>query len=134
MTLDEYKGAGIQEGEEALPEEDAAKGHISLSVTSSTNNEYAASEPEVNPEALAQLEGMGFPTIRCKKALLANAGNPDAAVQWLFEHMEDPDIDAPLTTGASTGPPADPGMISMLQDMGFTAAQATRALRETVCS
>jgi ubiquitin carboxyl-terminal hydrolase 5/13 len=74
---------------------------------------------------------MGFPTIRCKKALLANPGNPDAAVQWLFEHMDDPDIDAPLATTSSV-PPADPAMISMLQDMGFTAPQARKALRETV--
>jgi ubiquitin carboxyl-terminal hydrolase 5/13 len=75
---------------------------------------------------------MGFPTIHCKKALLANPGNPDAAVQWLFEHMDDPDIDAPLSTSSSSAPPADPAMISMLQDMGFTAPQATKALRETV--
>lgn len=75
---------------------------------------------------------MGFPTIRCKRALLANAGNPEAAIQWLFEHMDDPDIDAPLTQSSSDAQPADPGMISMLQDMGFTAPQATKALRETV--
>jgi len=91
----------------------------------------SASEPEFNSGDLAQLEGMGFPTIRCKKALLANPGNPDAAVQWLFEHMDDPDIDAPLTK-TSSAPPADPAMVSMLQDMGFTTAQATKALRETV--
>ncbi|KIM24164.1 hypothetical protein M408DRAFT_331920 [Serendipita vermifera MAFF 305830] len=115
LTLDGFKGNGLQEGEDPLPEEDAA----------------AASETEVDSTALAQLEGMGFPTIRCKRALLANGGNPDAAVQWLFEHMEDPDIDAPLTTSASSAPPADPGMVSMLQDMGFTAAQASKALRET---
>ena len=96
------------------------------------NNEASASEPEVNANDLAQLEGMGFPTIRCKKALLANPGNADGAVQWLFEHMDDPDIDAPLTQSSSAAPPVDPGMISMLQDMGFTAPQATKALRETV--
>ena len=37
------------------------------------------------------LEGMGFPTIRCQKALLAT-GNSDAevAMEWLFGHMDDP--------------------------------------------
>ena len=40
---------------------------------------------------MAQLEGMGFPTIRCQKALLAT-GNSDAeaAMNWLFVHTEDP--------------------------------------------
>lgn len=40
---------------------------------------------------MAQLEGMGFPTVRCQKALLAT-GNSDAeaAMNWLFQHMEDP--------------------------------------------
>ena len=40
---------------------------------------------------MSQLEAMGFPTIRCQKALSAT-GNSDAdtAMTWLFEHMEDP--------------------------------------------
>lgn len=82
---------------------------------------------------MAQLEGMGFPIIRCKKALLAHPGDPELATQWLFEHMEDPDIDAPfVTTKAAAPAPVDEGMVSMLQDMGFTSAQAKKALRETV--
>ncbi|KAG8831395.1 hypothetical protein FRC17_003221 [Serendipita sp. 399] len=117
LVLDEYKGSGVQPGEDELPNEENP----------------AAAEPEVNAEDLAQLEGMGFPTVRCKKALLANGGDQNAAVQWLFDHMDDADIDAPLVpSGASTAAaPADPGLIAMLQDMGFTAAQARKALRET---
>lgn len=40
---------------------------------------------------MSQLEAMGFPVVRCQKALLAT-GNSDAemAMTWLFEHMEDP--------------------------------------------
>jgi hypothetical protein len=40
---------------------------------------------------MAYLEEMGFPTVRCQKALLAT-GNADAesAAEWLFAHMEDP--------------------------------------------
>lgn len=47
--------------------------------------------PQFNEAAMAQLEGMGFPTVRCQKALLAT-GNQDAeaAMEWLFAHMEDP--------------------------------------------
>lgn len=102
---------------------------------------------------MAQLEGMGFPTIRCQKALLATGNSdPEAAMEWLFAHMEDPgdvfrllhlissrlthvpDIDAPIQTGggASSGPEPSAEQVSMLADMGFTAAQARKALKETV--
>ncbi len=48
-------------------------------------------EPIYNEEALSMLESMGFPLLRCQKALLAT-GNEDgqAAMEWLFAHMEDP--------------------------------------------
>jgi ubiquitin carboxyl-terminal hydrolase 5/13 len=87
---------------------------------------------------MAQLEGMGFPTVRCQKALLAT-GNSDAeaAMEWLFMHMEDPDIDDPIqvagTGGNTSGPEPSQEQIAMLADMGFSAAQARKALRETVC-
>ncbi len=47
--------------------------------------------PEFNQAALAQLEEMGFPQIRCQKALVATGNSdPEAAMEWLFAHMEDP--------------------------------------------
>lgn len=40
---------------------------------------------------MSQLEAMGFPVLRCQKALLATGNSdPEAAMNWLFEHMEDP--------------------------------------------
>jgi len=51
----------------------------------------SASLPQFNEAAMVQLEGMGFPTIRCHKALLATGNSdPEAAMEWLFAHMEDP--------------------------------------------
>jgi UBA/TS-N domain len=52
----------------------------------------AGSLPTFDPGAMAQLEGMGFPIIRCQKALLAtgNGSNAEIAMEWLFAHMEDP--------------------------------------------
>ena len=86
---------------------------------------------------MAQLEGMGFPTVRCQKALLAT-GNADAeaAMEWLFAHMDDPDIDAPLDVGGAGaggggGEPAAE-QVAMLADMGFSEKQARKALKETV--
>jgi len=111
----QHLGRGLQPGEEELPNE--APGGPSV--------------PQVNEGAMAQLEGMGFPTIRCQKALLATGNSDaDAAMEWLFAHMEDPDIDAPIqASGKSPEPSAD--QVSMLADMGFTSAQARKALRET---
>ncbi|TFK33774.1 ubiquitinyl hydrolase [Crucibulum laeve] len=117
---EEHLGHGVQPGEEELPNESAA----------------ASSLPQFNEAAMAQLEGMGFPTIRCQKALLATGNSdPEAAMEWLFGHMEDPDIDSPIQTpaAASGGGAHEPGpeQVSMLADMGFTPAQARKALRET---
>ena len=51
----------------------------------------SSSLPQFNESAMTQLEGMGFPTIRCQKALLATGNSdPEAAMEWLFAHMEDP--------------------------------------------
>jgi uncharacterized UBP type Zn finger protein len=49
------------------------------------------SGPDVDAAAVSQLEAMGFPTVRCQKALLATGNSgADMAMTWLFEHMEDP--------------------------------------------
>ncbi|CAO3591367.1 unnamed protein product [Absidia cylindrospora] len=118
ISLDKYLGHGKQENEELLPEDEVP-------------------EPPFDDAALEQLMAMGFGVNRCKRALY-NTGNNGAevAMNWLFEHMEDSDIDAPLeTTAASTAAAssndASPEQISTLCEMGFTPAQAKKALRET---
>ncbi|KAF9445641.1 ubiquitinyl hydrolase [Macrolepiota fuliginosa MF-IS2] len=119
---EKHLGKGLQPGEEEL-------------------RDAPPEAPQFDAEAMAMLEGMGFPTIRCQKALLAT-GNQGAevAMEWLFEHMEDPDIDEPIRVpagggaggaGAKQKPEPSAEMVSMLADMGFTSAQAKKALRET---
>ncbi|KZZ88168.1 ubiquitin carboxyl-terminal hydrolase 14 [Moelleriella libera RCEF 2490] len=121
FLLDKYISAGLQVSEEQLLDEPAVQ------------------EPAFVPdaEAMVQLEGMGFPRNRCEKALHAT-GNTDAnaAMEWLFGHMDDPDIDAPLDLGGqalcdTAGNVADPEKIEMLGAMGFGAPQAKKALKET---
>ncbi|KZT00902.1 ubiquitin carboxyl-terminal hydrolase 14 [Laetiporus sulphureus 93-53] len=118
LQLDEYLGRGLQSGEIELPEDQTA----------------APGLPQFNEAAMAQLEAMGFPAIRCQKALLAT-GNNDAetAMEWLFAHMEDPDIDSPIQVSSAGGSASEPSQeqINVLSDMGFTHAQARKALRET---
>ncbi|KAK0556594.1 ubiquitin C-terminal hydrolase Ubp14 [Tilletia horrida] len=119
LQLDKYIGRGKQEDEEELPEDE--------------QQQEAAAAPTINEEALASLLSFGFPEIRCKRALLAtgNAANPEIALNWLMEHMEDPDIDAPLREagGASASVAEAAPDTSALEDMGFSRNQATKALR-----
>lgn len=120
--LDAYKSAGLQDSEELLPEDAVTGG-----VPAFTPNEIA----------LGQLEGMGFPRVRCEKALHAT-GNSDAdtAMNWLFAHMEDADIDAPLDLGGASDSSRATGIINpesieTLGAMGISAPQARKALKET---
>ena len=93
FELDTYLSKGLQPGETLLPDDSIVA---------------AAPAFTVNEAAMAQLEAMGFPRARCERALY-NTGNTDAdaAMNWLFSHMEDPDIDEPLVIPA--GKPADSG-------------------------
>ncbi|WWC91273.1 uncharacterized protein L201_006216 [Kwoniella dendrophila CBS 6074] len=120
LNLDTLLSRGLQPGEEEM----------TVKTTTSTS-----SLPEFNATAMSQLEAMGFPTVRCQKALLAT-GNSDAeiAMSWLFEHMEDPDIDSPIQPQAisnAAGPEPSADQIAMISDMGFTTNQARKALRES---
>ncbi|TVY82715.1 Ubiquitin carboxyl-terminal hydrolase [Lachnellula suecica] len=119
FLLDSYKSPGQQPSEELLPEE-----------------ADAGSAPSfvANPQAVEMLEGMGFPRVRCERALHATGNeNGEAAMEWLFAHMEDPDIDEPLNLG---GAPAAAGAvdsekIEMICGMGFAPPVARKALKET---
>ena len=124
FDLSPYLSSGLQSTEEEMPED---------------TNSHTSAQPSFTPNeaAVAQLESMGFPRVRCEKALHAT-GNADAeaAMNWLFSHMEDPDIDEPLNFGNSTNsttPQADPdeaSKIAQLGDMGISVPQARKALRE----
>ncbi|KAF2835609.1 ubiquitin carboxyl-terminal hydrolase 14 [Patellaria atrata CBS 101060] len=121
FSFDAYKSLGLRDEEEALPED----------AEPATSNKFIPNEA-----ALSMLEAMGFPRVRCEKALHAT-GNSDAetASNWLFAHMEDPDIDTPVSFGggSSAKPSAaiDPEAIENLGAMGFNAPQARQALKET---
>ncbi|KAL9053412.1 MAG: hypothetical protein Q9162_004782 [Coniocarpon cinnabarinum] len=124
IDFHEYRGTGLQASEEVLPE-DADVG------TKTTSNTFIPNEM-----ALSMLEAMGFPRVRCEKALKAT-GNEDAeaASNWLFEHMEDPDIDVPMPDDAATHTGSagaiDPAAIDQLGAMGFDPPLARQALKET---
>jgi len=93
---------------------------------------------------------MGFNEHGCRRAALATGNNTEAAMEWVFAHMEDPDFNEPLqsplmaaaadaampSSGAPPAPAAaaaaaaaaDPESIMTLSSMGFSEAHASAAL------
>ncbi|KAF8590157.1 ubiquitinyl hydrolase [Ramaria rubella] len=117
LVLDKYFGRGLQEGEQSLPDDSAS----------------APAQPTFKEAALEQMQAVGFPPVRCQKALLAT-GNSRLYASGLTIILH-ADIDVPLETSAGAGAGAKPEpsaeQTSMLADMGFTTAQARKALKET---
>src|SRR5579859_1815477 len=110
---------GLQPNETALPDDTDA----------------TASLPPLNEQAYTQLQEMGFSAVRAEKAL-RTTGNTDAdsAMQWLFEHMEDEDIDVPWKPVAGGEVVVDAEKMEGLMGMGFEERAAKKALQETVKS
>ncbi|KAH7410292.1 ubiquitin carboxyl-terminal hydrolase 14 [Phaeosphaeria sp. MPI-PUGE-AT-0046c] len=123
FSFDAYKSKGLTDDEELLPDD---------ADTGSSLNKWVPNEA-----ALAMLEAMGFPRNRCEKALNATGNeDPEAASNWLFAHMDDPDIDEPANfdaggASAAASTAVDPEKIENLGAMGFSAPQARQALKET---
>jgi ubiquitin carboxyl-terminal hydrolase 5/13 len=119
ISFDAYMSKGLQQDEDVLPDD---------------GDTGAAPKWVPNEAALSMLEAMGFPRVRCEKALHATGNaDPEAASNWLFAHMEDPDIDAPVDFNGGGGSKAaiDPEKIDSLCSMGFNIPQARQALKET---
>ncbi|KAK5713834.1 ubiquitin C-terminal hydrolase Ubp14 [Elasticomyces elasticus] len=142
LDLEGYRSHGKREGEEELPEDDAGVGGGSGGAGAGGGSFVA------NEEALELLMGMGFPRVRCAKALKATGNSVEGvegAAGWLFEHMEDEGIDEPMVEegraggdigGAGGGGSSGGGVVSeesieSLGNMGFAAPQARQALKAT---
>ncbi|KAL1311531.1 hypothetical protein AAFC00_001652 [Neodothiora populina] len=127
LDFESYRSPGRQADEEELPGDDASAPTAAAWVP--------------NEGALSMLEAMGFPRVRCEKALHATGNqDPEAATGWLFEHMEDADIDDPVdfnasssSSGAASGGEevVTEDKLEMLSAMGFSVPQGRQALKET---
>ena len=65
-----------------------------------------------------------------KGAGRAQNASPEACMEWVLSHMEDPGFNDPLEQPASTAPgpaaaasPVDAASVDMLQQMGFSQEQ-----------
>lgn len=90
----------------------------------------------VNLDLLPQITGMGFSEFGARRAIIATGGNDiEAAMQWVFEHMEDADFNEPIAEDASESKQqelsVDADSIAMLSSLGYTEQQATAALLST---
>ncbi|KAM7495501.1 hypothetical protein LguiB_030110 [Lonicera macranthoides] len=109
---------GLQPGEEVLPEA-AAGGEV---------------EPKMllaNEDIVSQLASMGFNYLHCQKAAIktSNAG-VEEAMNWLLSHMDDPDIDAPLSMETQVEEVLfDQSKVDTLVSFGFQEEIAWRALK-----
>ncbi|OWZ19888.1 Ubiquitin carboxyl-terminal hydrolase [Phytophthora megakarya] len=128
FSLNRFVSKGLVDGEEELPE---------APVASATNANDASSTPDIADEVLvAQLVSMGFSENGCKRAAIATGNsNAEAAMEWIFSHMEDPDFnDPPAPSGSATKAEADSvdmEHVSNLMAMGFAEPHAKCALKQT---
>ncbi|PWN48819.1 ubiquitinyl hydrolase [Violaceomyces palustris] len=138
FELDRYVGRGKQQDEVELPADKD---------DSINQREGGGGTPSFDEGVMSQLTSMGFPEVRCQRALLETGNGKDAevAMNWLFAHMEDEDIDDPIdfdkylpkSGGAGEGGRGQQGLggdnggvdTSMLEEMGFSRGKALKALR-----
>ena len=136
VDLTALRAVGPQPGETLMPEEDAGGGGGGAAAPAPS----AAVEPDET--IVAQLLSMGFSENGCKRAAVATKNSTaEAAMEWVFAHMEDPDFNEPLPPpgaaaggtdaprGAGGGGAPDPEAIAMLGGMGFTEQQRSCARR-----
>jgi len=118
LDLRPYKGTGLQPGEVLIPEE------------ASASVGEGSSEAAVDQEVLGQLVSMGFSENGSKRAIMATACNdPEVAMNWIMEHMEDPDFNDPLPVGGTDGgEEVSEASVSMIESMGYSREQAKGAL------
>jgi len=122
IDLSGYRGAGLQQGEVQMDDAEASA--------------PAPPPPPCDAAVVSQLVEMGFPETACQKAVIKTDNNgADAAMNWLMQHMEDPDFAAPYVPeggpASSSGAAIDEGAVEMLMSMGFARPQCVKALQET---
>lgn len=116
IDISSMRSNGIQPGEELLPESAAGDGEQSIKLLA-------------DDDIVAQLVSMGFNLLHCQKAAIntSNSG-VEAAMDWLLNHMNDPDIDAPISENVQN-PDIDQSKVDTLVSFGFEEKLARKALK-----
>ncbi|KAJ8532409.1 hypothetical protein K7X08_012332 [Anisodus acutangulus] len=116
IDISSMRNNGIQPGEELLPDSAAGDGEQSIKILA-------------DEDIVAQLVSMGFNLLHCQKAAIntSNSG-VEASMDWLLNHMSDPDIDAPISENVQN-PDIDQSEVDTLVSFGFEEKLARRALK-----
>ncbi|XP_062169190.1 ubiquitin carboxyl-terminal hydrolase 14 [Alnus glutinosa] len=121
IDISHMRSKGLQLGEELLP--DGVPG-----------GEVESNMPVPNEDIVSQLVSMGFNHLHCQKAAIktSNAG-VEEAMNWLLSHMDDPDIDFPISQEAQGAEAflssVDQSKVDTLISFGFTEEIARKALK-----
>lgn len=116
IELENLRAMGKQPNETLLPQDAAPAG------------------PQPNEAIVSQLEGMGFSRNASSRAALAvNNSSVEAASEWIFSHMDDADLNDPISqpnapTAAGDDAPAD--LVMQLESMGFPNSRCKHALKQ----
>ncbi|KAI5412070.1 ubiquitin carboxyl-terminal hydrolase 14 [Lathyrus oleraceus] len=115
IDISHMRSKGHQPGEELLPD--------------GVPTEDDSETPLANEDIVSQLVSMGFHLIHCQKAAIntSNAG-VEEAMNWLLSHMDDPDIDAPISKGRGSES-VDQSKVDTLISFGFQDDVARKALK-----
>jgi ubiquitin carboxyl-terminal hydrolase 5/13 len=122
LDLEFMRACGPQPSEELMPEDAPT----------------SASAPVPDPDIVSQLVSMGFGENGCRRAALAtNNSSAEAAMEWVFAHMEDANFNDPIEQPAPGGGGGNGGgaqvsaeSVEMLMGMGFQKKHAEKALKE----
>lgn len=120
LDLTRLRATGLQSCEEELPEAEQAP---------------PAPEIQIDDSIVVQLVSMGFNKEGCRKAVYHTKNQGiEPAMNWVLEHMEDPDFAEPLSvpgSGVKETESVNEEAVGMIISMGFTQAQAIKALKST---
>jgi len=115
IDISHMRSKGQQSGEELLPD--------------GVPEEEDSNKISANDEIVAQLVSMGFNHLHCQKAAIntSNVG-VEEAMNWLLSHMDDPDIDNPISKGHGSET-VDQSKVDILISFGFEEEIARKALK-----
>ncbi|CAO2833461.1 unnamed protein product [Amaranthus hypochondriacus] len=119
IDISHMRSKGLQPGEELLPE--------------SGEGDTESTRVIANVSIVSQLMSMGFGQVACEKAAIntSNAG-VEEAMNWLLAHMDDPDINDPVSdVSQSTPASVDQSKVDTLVTFGFSEEVARNALMAT---
>nr|XP_029122687.1 ubiquitin carboxyl-terminal hydrolase 14 isoform X2 [Elaeis guineensis] len=120
IDITHMRSRGLQPGEELLPE------------TVSSSEKMEPTHVAASEDIVTKLSGMGFNYLHCQKAAIntSNAGIEEA-MNWLLSHMNDPDIDDPISDDSKTVElmSIDETSVETLISFGFQEEVARKALK-----